>query len=354
MLNALSIFAGLDQTGAIRFVGDVPRGAACGCICSACGAPLVAKRGEQKKWHFAHEASQERPDCFSGAVNLLRRLAIEALQENPKLELPLFRRSVVTKPPLPIFLEVIECDPGKSEVLSWEVKSSRNQPVALLRLASGTRVRLFVEVGYANTGRLPEVDGVEGGVLFSVPLPLDATVLNDQPSAKNFIVEAGIYEWQHLPDADPLIAETLQRLEQSATSRANVKEEISALRRIGGKSRLPAEVTRPPSQRQNEDLSPWSAWRKPRSSFIFYGLTDGSAWLLMQHLDGRSILVPWPRAEEGWDEQLPARLGSPDLTLGGLVLASDVNTMIYLRGQAKAVRTSSDWVDILEAAGPFR
>lgn len=91
MLNALSIFTGLDQTGAIRFVGDVPRGAACGCICSACGAPLVAKRGEQKKWHFAHEASQERPDCFSGAVNLLRRLAICEL---PRLFDPLFHRAL--------------------------------------------------------------------------------------------------------------------------------------------------------------------------------------------------------------------------------------------------------------------
>jgi len=100
--------------------------------------------------------------------------------------------------------------------------------------------------------------------------------------------------------------------------------------------------------------SPWDAWRKPHSSFIFYGLTDGTAWLLIQHVDGRFILVPCPKADEGWDEQLPARLGTPDLALGGMVLFSEVNAMIYLRGRAQTVRTSSAWAEILQAAARFR
>ncbi|MDM0053899.1 hypothetical protein [Variovorax sp. J22R115] len=39
------------------------------------------------------------------------------------------------------------------------------------------------------------------------------------------------------------------------------------------------------------DPSPWAAWRKPRSSFIFYGLADGSAWLMLQQ-------VAWPKSPE--------------------------------------------------------
>jgi hypothetical protein len=61
----------------MRFVGDVPRGLACECFCPNCRAALVAKQGYEKEWHFAHEQSQERPECRIGALNLLRRLIAE-------------------------------------------------------------------------------------------------------------------------------------------------------------------------------------------------------------------------------------------------------------------------------------
>jgi len=35
-------------------VSNVPRGAACNCICPSCKAPLIAKQGKLKEWHFAH------------------------------------------------------------------------------------------------------------------------------------------------------------------------------------------------------------------------------------------------------------------------------------------------------------
>ena len=31
-------------------------GAKCGCVCIGCGEPLVLRRGEKKRWHFAHRA----------------------------------------------------------------------------------------------------------------------------------------------------------------------------------------------------------------------------------------------------------------------------------------------------------
>ena len=131
-----------------------------------------------------------------------------------------------------------------------------------------------------------------------------------------------------------------------------MQQESAALHCIHNNWAAP-EPAPPPSVPLPAD-SPSNAWRKPRSSFIFYGLSDGSAWLLMQHQDGRAILTPWPKVDDGWNKQLPARLGTLDLTLGGVVLFSEVNTMIYLRGRAKTVRTSSEWGDILEAAAPFR
>ena len=74
------LFAALDARGAIRFVGDVPRGAACACFCPDCSSPLIARQGTEKEWHFAHEGGQERPECLVGAQNLLRRFCMEHLQ----------------------------------------------------------------------------------------------------------------------------------------------------------------------------------------------------------------------------------------------------------------------------------
>ena len=92
------LFAALDAQGEIRFVGDVPRGAACGCFCPACASPLVAKLGEVNEWHFAHVAGQERPDCIVGAVNLLRRLGVEYLNQLADLALPIYTEQIFEGP----------------------------------------------------------------------------------------------------------------------------------------------------------------------------------------------------------------------------------------------------------------
>jgi hypothetical protein len=303
--------------------------------------------------------NQERPECFAGAVNLLRRLAIEVLHENTHLPLPELRLSISTSPPLPVLSDIVECSPGPGRIARWEepsARSARGQHVALLELESGTLVHLFVEAGPSNRVRISEVERHLGSLLFTVPLPLDTSQLGESASAKDYIVKAGVFEWRHLPDADALFAQMRQQLEQRAgelaKGRARVHQETAALRRIHDNWVAPEPVA-PPSEPLLA-ASPWDAWRKPHSSFIFYGLTDGSAWLLMQHVDGRALLVPWPKAEEGWDEQLPARLGTPDLALGGMVLFSEVNAMIYLRGRAQTVRTSSTWAEILQAGTPFQ
>lgn len=40
--------------GALVDVEEVERGERCGCVCPACGLPLVARHGEVNAWHFAH------------------------------------------------------------------------------------------------------------------------------------------------------------------------------------------------------------------------------------------------------------------------------------------------------------
>ena len=69
-------------------------------------------------------------------------------------------------------------------------------------------------------------------------------------------------------------------------------------------TQAPARQTAPQPTSPPED-APWSAWRKQKSALLFYGLQDGSGWLILQHQDGRSILMPWPMASAGWESSMP-------------------------------------------------
>lgn len=354
MYSTLSIFAGLDANDAIRFVGDVPRGAACGCRCEACGAALVARRGDIRTWHFAHEASQERPDCFVGAVNLLRRLAIQRLQDAPLFDLPIFSTEVVTRTPLPRFVECVEWPPGAVRLERWETSFPRHGSVALLRLDSGTAVRLFVEIEEASSPR-PRLElANDGGVVYWVPLPAVVSELKDRIAALRHIDSFGHFAWINLPDANARVAETLTRLEEKAR---RVRDETLALRRMSGS--LPPDAEQPTAPytpappREEFDGSPWVLWRKPSHAFIFYGMKDGSAWVLFPHKDGRMFMAPWPTCEDGWDERLPMRIGTPISELGAYALTDRLQTMVYLSPQSKSIRTASTWKELQEIKWPL-
>jgi hypothetical protein len=351
-MNTLSIFAGLDANGQIRFVGDVARGAECGCRCVACGAPLVARRGDVRAWHFAHEASQERPDCFAGAVNLLRRLAVERFKILGLPSVPVFRTLVTARPPLPPLHETLEWHPGDGVVERWEARLLQNACVALLRLHSGTAVRVFLEIDGASNATLAPDASDEGVLLLTIPLPSSGEDLKDMGVAVRHIDANVRSRWIRLPDANAKVAEVRQRLEDRART---VRDEAKALRRRDGLPNLAARPVPPPSSHVSSpsvppltemDDSPWSVWRKPRTAFLCYGLPDGTAWVLFTHRDGRHVMAPWP-LEEGWDESMPSRIGAADLELGVYVLEDQLKTMVYLGEMRPRVRSASNWTDFL-------
>lgn len=346
-MNGLSIFAGLYATGALRFVGDVPRGAACGCTCADCGASLVARRGDIRNWHFAHEASQERPDCFAGAVNLLRRLAIQRLRDFGIPSLPVYSTTAATKFPLRPLSETITCSPGRASVDAWEVEPGQAGAVALLRLASGTGIRLFVTVGPNAQVRTSDVRAGEGAIFFNVPLPFAAEQLKDLEAAIRHIDENGALFWRHFPDAGPLKAEALARLEAEAKKplkRSPAQwEPVRSPPREAPAWQYAAPV--PPAPAPEKDESPWAAWRKPRHAFLCYGLRDGSGWVLFPHSDGRHVMAPYPMFD-GWDEAMPPRIGTASLELLVYVLPDKLAAMVFLSPMSLMVRTASDWAEL--------
>ena len=73
------------KNGMITSISDVERGLKCGCVCSACGAKLVARKGTKKIHHFAHYAGE---DCEYGYESSLHLAAKEILSKSKKMIVP--------------------------------------------------------------------------------------------------------------------------------------------------------------------------------------------------------------------------------------------------------------------------
>jgi hypothetical protein len=64
--------------GKLVYIDDVSRGLACGCVCSRCGTPLVAKKGSKRQKHFAH---YEVTNCLGAGESVLHLLAKDLIAE---------------------------------------------------------------------------------------------------------------------------------------------------------------------------------------------------------------------------------------------------------------------------------
>lgn len=359
----LGLFAGLDAAGAIRFVADVPRGLACGCTCPGCGSPLVAKRGEVKVWHFAHEADQERPECLVGATNLLRRLAIELLQASPHISLPEYTATVQAGIFPRLVRRQVTWTPKCQVVSSWVFQPAHRAKVVEILTDANVRVAVYVDVATHVNDRDPDGARDTGEIHFLVPLPQPGQ-LRALSDALEHISLKGHFKWIYLPDVTNQVenaqqladseAEGLEREFQANVQRERkVRDEIQALRRLlpdPKSDHEPVASFATPEVRLNNprpgEETPWAKWRKLDTSFLFYGLRDGTGWLIITHQNGELVAVPWPYFE-GWNEALPERLGKADIDLGGIPMgANATSAMLYWREQLVAMRVLLNSVEI--------
>lgn len=75
--------------GLVVHISQVQRGLACGCVCSACQKPLLARKGAVRTHHFAHAT---RSDCPGPAETLLHRAAKEMVATLTEIRLPAYTR----------------------------------------------------------------------------------------------------------------------------------------------------------------------------------------------------------------------------------------------------------------------
>jgi len=344
-MSAARIFAALDAAGKIRFIGDVPGGAACKCFCSVCGSPLQARQGEINIWHFSHEARQERPQCVPGAVNLLRRMAAEHLRSLPRLVLPRYQRTVRRNSVVGNLTEEVGWD-AQVWSINWLVPSTRDAPVAAIELDNGLSAELFIEIGERPLQSEPSNSTV-GKLVFSSSLPRDSD-LREEVHARRYLQRHGVLGWVHQPDVFGLIAAAGQRLDQKA---AEEEQRATAARRtrdllFGEKHSAPPPLS---ASAPAAPLPEWALHKKRNRPFFGYRLTDGSTWAWFELERGGYALRCVP-GDEGWEEAVPITVGRFDEQLQLVVAETFQPAQRFLEDRRTHTCIGSDFGDLLKLA----
>ena len=128
-------------------IGEVGRGAGCGCTCANCGEPLVARKGKIRRHHFAHKSGHP---CSASPLetalhNLAKRLVV---RPGTRLDLPTYVLPIVHEH---LSIQVPDVGPGRVAVARGriEVKVARMRVDALVDVAAGKiggTKRLIVEI----------------------------------------------------------------------------------------------------------------------------------------------------------------------------------------------------------------
>lgn len=373
------LFAALDQTGEIQFVGDVARGAACGCFCPVCLSPLVAKQGDQNEWHFAHEADQERPECLAGAINLLRHVGVEQLMSSPPEKLGDFITSVQLRSWAGLLEKQVRWSVNLIRPWQWVPKAAQGAPVAGSEIQGGIPVHLHVQVADSLPSSTREHEPGHAILLLWIATPSKQVQLRTRKQVLQFIESNSSMHWLHMPDQHGLVLQATQELQELAQQEKDRLHRAAAQRQqqaghrwaqirnrmefrgVGAGDETIAEESiaspqtdpragrHPAGQAPPTANYPWAPERKPGSSFLFFRLKDGSAWVVYSLADGGSGIAPWGTPEEidGWDEALPASIGTPDTGAGIYRASSPVGAIMFFNGRVAATRSSSNPEDFM-------
>lgn len=79
------------ETQRLVDVAEVAKGANCACICPGCGIPLIARQGNKREWHFAHNKSYQEDKtgvCKYSWFVALRMMIRQILRDGHDLLLP--------------------------------------------------------------------------------------------------------------------------------------------------------------------------------------------------------------------------------------------------------------------------
>lgn len=140
--SAKDIYYGIEsRTGELKHISEVQRGASCGCVCVSCGKPLQARKGDQRRHHFAHISNY---DCMYASEVAVYKALAELLKQRRVLELP---EITLSFPSWGRDYEVLKMEQSLPlESVSFECEPLQYPPVLMLASA-GSKLRLLIDFG---------------------------------------------------------------------------------------------------------------------------------------------------------------------------------------------------------------
>ena len=91
---------GINKEGDLVHVSQVERGLACECVCPSCNERLIAKKGEYREHHFAHESGTSCPYAAETALHLAAKDILARRKEIilPAVQVKFYNRTDVITP----------------------------------------------------------------------------------------------------------------------------------------------------------------------------------------------------------------------------------------------------------------
>jgi hypothetical protein len=243
-----------DRMVAVR---DVPSGLACGCICPACRSPLVARKGAQRRHHFAHAVSN--PNCKYGPETAIHRMAKQCLLDAQRIMLPAYTWTATASDELGVVhSESAEICP--SARISFE-RTIVEQQFAKLRpdvigWADGQPSLVEIAVGHPVSGRKLERLRAAGVACIEIDLSREDRESLTEEKIHELVVESvSLKRWLSHPD--------LERIRSSLEEHAQTKARQADQNRRAARSTWTLQPTRGASTRpRRPEPSPVSADRK--------------------------------------------------------------------------------------------
>ena len=137
--SATHIYYGVDSvTGDLKHISEVSSGLACGCKCAACGGRFEARKGTQRRHHFAHESNYE---CMYASEVAIYRAVADILEKlgqitlpPAELRFPTWARSELIQDKKQISLDAVSYECGQ---LAY--------PPSLLVTSKGGQIRILLD-----------------------------------------------------------------------------------------------------------------------------------------------------------------------------------------------------------------
>ncbi len=164
----------LNNEGQLISIRDALRGKACNCACPACGEVLVAKQGEVRAWHFAHESGNE---CEGGAESALHLAAKQVVVSANHMLAPSLEvighyegpNSRVESASVDLAATILGIDQAELEV-PWQTALGRIQPDVVVVSNSE---KYFIEIAVTHTVDEHERAKIETLCIAAVEISID-------------------------------------------------------------------------------------------------------------------------------------------------------------------------------------